>query len=543
MRPVTAYVANELSGTVTPIDLTTNTPGVPIPVGKEPEEIAITPDGKTAYVANYSSGTVTPIDLATNTAGTAILVGAEPYGIRITPDGKTAYVTNVGYAVNSDYDHGYVTPIDLATKAAGTPITVGGDPFGIAITPDGKTAYVTNPQGWMTPIDVATNTAGARIALPHQGNDGIAITPDGKTAYVASNSNPGYVTPIDVATNTVGTPIAVGCNPVAIAITPSRPTAYVFVQCAGGYVAPIDVATNTVGAPITVGGGASGDDGIAITPDGKTAYVANGIAVVPIDLATNTVGTPITVGEGPYNIAITPDTTQPEISPTIDGTLGTNGWYTSDVVISWDVLDPESGIASSSGCGSATLTTDTAGTTLTCTAVNGAGLTATQSVTIKRDATAPVVTYSGNAGTYGLLAAIAINCTAIDGLSGVASSTCANVSGPAWSFGAGPHTLSASATDNAGNTGTGSMTFTVMVTPADLCTLTGQFVHSSSKYQALRPVQKAVVNRLVGEGCSVLTSTRLRLINAYKRVVQALAARGWLTQSQASTLNGLADAL
>ena len=51
----------------------------------------------TAYVINDgSSGSVTPIDTATNTPGAAIPVGSFPVGVAITPDGKTAYVANEG---------------------------------------------------------------------------------------------------------------------------------------------------------------------------------------------------------------------------------------------------------------------------------------------------------------------------------------------------------------------------------------------------------------------------------------------------------------
>src|SRR5262245_16590418 len=42
-NPVTAYVTNHGSNTVTPIDVTTNTPGTPITVGTDPRGIAITP--------------------------------------------------------------------------------------------------------------------------------------------------------------------------------------------------------------------------------------------------------------------------------------------------------------------------------------------------------------------------------------------------------------------------------------------------------------------------------------------------------------------
>jgi DNA-binding beta-propeller fold protein YncE len=84
-RPVTAYVANESPGTVTPITTATNTAGPAIRVGTGPKVIAITPDGKTAYVAQYLAGTVTPITTATNIPGPPIRVGGSPRAIAITP--------------------------------------------------------------------------------------------------------------------------------------------------------------------------------------------------------------------------------------------------------------------------------------------------------------------------------------------------------------------------------------------------------------------------------------------------------------------------
>ena len=69
----TVYVVNWTGG-VTPIPVCTNKPGKPIPVGDGPVAIAITPDGRIAYVANENSGTVTPIDTRTNKAGAAIKV-------------------------------------------------------------------------------------------------------------------------------------------------------------------------------------------------------------------------------------------------------------------------------------------------------------------------------------------------------------------------------------------------------------------------------------------------------------------------------------
>lgn len=76
------------------------------------------------------------------------------------------------------------------------------------------------------------------------------------------------------------------------------------------------------------------------------------------------------------------DTTAPDIQANIDGTLGEKGWYTSNVTVSWTVTDPESTVNSTSGCGTSTVTADTAGTTFTCSATSTGG-TAEKSVTIR----------------------------------------------------------------------------------------------------------------------------------------------------------------
>jgi len=89
--------------------------------------------------------------------------------------------------------------------------------------------------------------------------------------------------------------------------------------------------------------------------------------------------------------SLTTDTTPPVITPQVTGTLGSNGWYRSNVTVNWNVTDPESGIASSTGCGTTTLSVDTPGVTLTCSATNEAGLSASKAITIKIDQTPPVI--------------------------------------------------------------------------------------------------------------------------------------------------------
>ena len=86
------------------------------------------------------------------------------------------------------------------------------------------------------------------------------------------------------------------------------------------------------------------------------------------------------------------DTTPPVITPQVTGTLGNNGWYISDVTVTWMVTDTESAITSAP-CDPTTIITDTdsSGVTVTCSATSAGG-TSTASVTIKRDVTPPTLT-------------------------------------------------------------------------------------------------------------------------------------------------------
>jgi fructan beta-fructosidase len=82
------------------------------------------------------------------------------------------------------------------------------------------------------------------------------------------------------------------------------------------------------------------------------------------------------------------DSTAPHVTPVVNGTAGTNGWYLSNVSVIWNVVDAESAISSSQGCGPTNVTSDTSGITFTCTATSAGG-SSTASVTIKRDTVAP----------------------------------------------------------------------------------------------------------------------------------------------------------
>jgi uncharacterized protein YjiK len=243
------------------------------------------------------------------------------------------------------------------------------------------------------------------------------------------------------------------------------------------------------------------------------------------------------------------DTHPPTIVATASPSPNANGWNNTDVTVSYSCTDEASGVdPAASSLGSDVLT---ASGTATGTCVDRAGHSATATYTARIDKVSPVVVYSGNAGSYGLLDTVAISCTAADALSGIASSTCANANGPAWTFGAGTHTLSATATDLAGNSGSAQATFAVRVTAATIATLTRQFVQGSAKYQALGKLQKVAADVLVTVAANVMldvkptaaAAQKARQISLYKTAIQVLVRQGWLTSGQAATLGSLADAL
>jgi hypothetical protein len=128
---------------------------------------------------------------------------------------------------------------------------------------------------------------------------------------------------------------------------------------------------------------------IGSAPNGQAIDAASAgpktFTVTSIDQAGNSATTVTS-----YDATSLTDATPPTIRPVIQGSLGSDNWYTSDIALAWEVQDSESGISGRTGCEARVVRSDTPGIEFTCQATSAGGTT-TQSVILKRDATPPTV--------------------------------------------------------------------------------------------------------------------------------------------------------
>jgi Ca2+-binding RTX toxin-like protein len=156
----------------------------------------------------------------------------------------------------------------------------------------------------------------------------------------------------------------------------------------------------------------------------------------------------------------TDDLTPPVIESTVTGTPGSNGWYVSNVSVTWNVSDPESPVSSQSGCGPAAVTTDRAAATFRCEATSSGG-TAVGSTVVKRDITPPAVTCTSPAPVYQLYQLGAkVSASVTDATSGPAKAVvqaAANTNAP------GTFTTRLTGVDRAGNRTSRNCSYRVVI--------------------------------------------------------------------------------
>lgn len=140
---------------------------VHIQVGKQPEAIDLSPDGKEVWVGLNVDLGIDIVDAATEKVTSRIKLGERPYRVRFTPDGATVVATLPGTKE--------LVFIEPATRKETRRTKVDGVPLGIVFSKDSKTAFVTTAEeDAVLKVDVGSGKIVAKIAggkIP----DGIAV--------------------------------------------------------------------------------------------------------------------------------------------------------------------------------------------------------------------------------------------------------------------------------------------------------------------------------------------------------------------------------
>ena len=154
-----------------------------------------------AWTTDMGSGTVSLINLYMGEKVASVPVGREPEGIALTPDGGTLWVSARG----SDQAFA-LDPETLEIRAV---VATGRFPLRIAVRPQGDVAITSNLQdGSLSVIDLATNTVTRTIAVsaPGEAEARFQVTilwsPDGSRIYVAETGT-STVAEVDYASGTV----------------------------------------------------------------------------------------------------------------------------------------------------------------------------------------------------------------------------------------------------------------------------------------------------------------------------------------------------
>ncbi|WP_074433086.1 rhamnogalacturonan lyase family protein [Neobacillus dielmonensis] len=180
-----------------------------------------------------------------------------------------------------------------------------------------------------------------------------------------------------------------------------------------------------------------------------------------------------------------PDRIEPDTQHEVTGEEQ-QGWFHSPVTVNLTGIDWQSGIKATyyslDGAGQQqenTITVNQDGKhVLEYWSVDNAGnVEPKKSVSFNIDQTGPEITFSVEDGAvFTVDQQISITCQAADALSGIASSTCEDVSLPAYELGLGSHSFKAEATDVAGNSSAKSITIKVAVDFDSLGRLTRLFL-------------------------------------------------------------------
>jgi len=296
------YVVNEVSNSVSVVDLANLNTVAEVSTGTRPHHVNVDPQGRYFYVTvlftEQSDDLLQIFDVNTNAFVASVITGHQP--AQVVPDhtGDRLYVSNEAASTLS-----VISVPEF--KVVETVKLKGRGPHGHVVTPDGRFVLTPNSRsGDVSMVDLAHHQVD-RIELPSGARPmAMGITSDGKHAYVA-DVGLNQVYRIDVAQKTVVASLPVGKNPMQATVHPTRRVLYV--PCMGSAaVYKVDLDDWRVEKVIPVG---AGPVSVAYRADGRYVYVTlsgekpKGRVAV-IDTETDAVQSTFPVEDAPIGIAV-----------------------------------------------------------------------------------------------------------------------------------------------------------------------------------------------------------------------------------------------
>jgi YVTN family beta-propeller protein len=248
--------------------------------------------------SDYSADGIAIVDVKQRRFLKKIEAGSDPEQFAVTVDGKYICVANedVGKASWISTESGKVEHVFEVAK----------EPEGVAISPDGKTVWITcETRGEVFVFDTTSFTQLAEITIGGRPRN-VAFLPDNSRAFVPSESN-GKITAVNARTFAVEKIIELpkGSRPMDVAV--SKDVKHLYVTCGrAGTVCDLDPQSLEVRQTIKAG---ARPWGLALSPDQKKAFVANGPSndISIIDLEAEKEIARVKVGESPWGVAVVPN--------------------------------------------------------------------------------------------------------------------------------------------------------------------------------------------------------------------------------------------
>ena len=165
------YTANIGSASVTMFEFQNVPPAgsqvTHIAVGKQPEAIDLSPDGKEVWVGLNVEGAIDIVDTTTKKFKEKVNLGGRPYRVKFTPDGRQVFATMLPTKE--------IIVIDAATRKEVRRMKLESVPLGIVFSKDGKFAFVSVVQNdFVLKIDLEKFETVAK-AETGKAPDGVAL--------------------------------------------------------------------------------------------------------------------------------------------------------------------------------------------------------------------------------------------------------------------------------------------------------------------------------------------------------------------------------